>query len=90
LAGPSIFCLRKLISYPGGESPVQARSAEPDCTDPAERSLPKSETAKVMGRLNTRDVVVFAERHRISLDWLICGDLKGLLRTVRWRQTIPR
>jgi hypothetical protein len=56
----------------------------------AERSLPKSETAKVMGRLNTRDVVVFAERHRISLDWLICGDLKGLLRTVRWRQTIAR
>jgi hypothetical protein len=56
----------------------------------AERSLPKSETAEVMGRLNTRDVVVFAERHRISLDWLICGDLKGLLRTVRWRQTIAR
>jgi hypothetical protein len=27
----------------------------------------------------------FAERHHISADWLLCGDLKGLLRTVRAR-----
>jgi hypothetical protein len=55
----------------------------------AERSLPKSETAKVMGRLNTRDVVVCgAAPHQPRLADL--RDLKGLLRTVRWRQAIAR
>jgi hypothetical protein len=29
------------------------------------------------------DVFQFAERHRVSLDWLICGKLAGLLETVR-------
>jgi hypothetical protein len=27
--------------------------------------------------------VEFAEKHDISLDWLVCGDLWGLLKTVR-------
>jgi hypothetical protein len=38
----------------------------------AERSLPKSETAKVMG-VSIPVTSWFAERHRISLDWLICA-----------------
>jgi hypothetical protein len=29
------------------------------------------------------DVFQFAERHRVSLEWLICGKLAGLLETVR-------
>jgi hypothetical protein len=47
-----------------------------------ERGLPKSETAKVMGRLKLNDLVCFSDRHRVDIDWLITGNLKGLLRTV--------
>jgi hypothetical protein len=49
----------------------------------AERRLPESEIRKVIGRLSTRDVLHFAEKHCVNLDWLICGDLKGLLETAR-------
>jgi hypothetical protein len=52
----------------------------------AERGLPKSEIAKVMGRLKHYDLLCFAQKHRISLDWLIAGDLKGLLKTARSRR----
>jgi hypothetical protein len=50
----------------------------------AERNLPASEI-KWIGRLKTYDGVSFAKRHGVSLEWLFCGDLKGLLRTVQWR-----
>jgi len=52
----------------------------------AERGLPKSEIAKVMGRLKHYDLFCFAQKHHVNLDWLIAGDLKGLLKTVRARQ----
>ena len=55
-----------------------------------ERGLPESETKKAMGRLATRDVVHFARKHRVNMDWLICGDLKGLLETVRGCPSRPR
>jgi len=51
-----------------------------------ERNLPNSEI-KWMGRLEHYDLMCFAERHRLSYDWLLWGDLKGLLRTVRNRQS---
>jgi hypothetical protein len=49
-----------------------------------ERNLSKTETA-FAGRLATEDLLNFVERRRISLDWLLSGNLKGLLRTVRGR-----
>jgi len=49
----------------------------------AERRLPESEIKKAMGRLFLRDVMHFASKHRVNMDWLICGDLKGLLETAR-------
>jgi hypothetical protein len=55
----------------------------------AERGLPESEIKKVIGRLSTRDVICFMQRHDISADWLLCGDLKGLLRMVRVRPQRP-
>jgi hypothetical protein len=55
-----------------------------------ERDLPKAETAKVMSYLRTRDVIAFIVRHRISADWLLCGDLKGLLETVRGCPSRPQ
>jgi hypothetical protein len=53
-----------------------------------ERRLQPSEVAKAL-TCRTFDVVQFAERHRISCDWLICGDLKGLLRTAQARERPP-
>jgi hypothetical protein len=48
----------------------------------ADCGVPESEVAKVRGRLKHYDVLRFAKKYRISLDWLICGDLKGLVRTI--------
>src|ERR1700686_4117453 len=50
----------------------------------AERKLDPSETEELMkGRwLRTFHLRQFAKKHHLSVDWLIFGDLKGLLRTV--------
>jgi hypothetical protein len=53
----------------------------------ADSGVPESEVAKVRGRLKHYDLLCFAEKYRISLDWLICGDLKGLVRTIVARRT---
>jgi hypothetical protein len=53
-----------------------------------ERRLQPSEVAKAL-TCRTFAVVQFAERHRISCDWLIFGDLKGLLRTAQARERPP-
>jgi hypothetical protein len=53
----------------------------------ADCGVPESEVAKVRGRLKHYDLLCFAEKYRISLDWLICGDLKGLVRTIVARRT---
>ena len=47
-----------------------------------QRQIPKSEMIWI-GRIKHEDLIRFAQRHRVSLDWLLCGDLRGLLRTVR-------
>jgi hypothetical protein len=47
-----------------------------------ERSLTSTDTANAMSCF-TGHLLQFAERYGLSLDWLICGDLNGLLRTVR-------
>jgi hypothetical protein len=56
----------------------------------AERRLPESEIKKAVGRLSTRDVLRFARKHRVNMDWLICGDLKGLLETARGCPSRPQ
>jgi hypothetical protein len=47
-----------------------------------ERGLSDAEIAKAMD-CGTAALLAFAEKHDVSLDWLVLGDLKGLLRTVR-------
>jgi hypothetical protein len=49
----------------------------------AERGLPKSETAKMMGRLKLETLICFSKKHGIDSEWLICGHLEGLLRMAR-------
>jgi hypothetical protein len=56
----------------------------------AERRLSESEIKKVMGRLSTRDILSFAWKHRVNMDWLVCGDLKGLLETARGCPSRPQ
>ncbi|WP_279683867.1 hypothetical protein [Bradyrhizobium sp. SSUT18] len=53
----------------------------------ADYGVPEAEVAKVRGRLKHYDLLCFAEKYRISLDWLICGDLKGLVRMIVARRT---
>jgi hypothetical protein len=53
----------------------------------ADYGVPASEVTKVRGGLNHHDLLCFAQKYRISLDWLICGDLKGLVRTIVARRT---
>jgi hypothetical protein len=49
-----------------------------------ERNLPPAEYAKLMyKRVSTRHAMAFAEKHKISLDWLLCGDLHGLARMTK-------
>ena len=50
-----------------------------------ECGLSDEEISRAMN-CGTAAVVAFAKKHNISLDWLVCGDLKGLLRTVRAKQ----
>jgi hypothetical protein len=58
----------------------------------AERKLDPSETRALMkGRcLTLRHLGQFAEKHRVNLDWLIGGNLKGLLDTARGRPSRPQ
>jgi hypothetical protein len=36
-----------------------------------------------LGRLKHEDLVRFALHHRVDYDWMLTGNLRGLLRTVR-------
>jgi hypothetical protein len=49
-----------------------------------ERNIPTADFAKLMyKRINTRDIMVFCEKHNVSYDWLLAGDLVGLQRMTR-------
>ncbi len=44
-----------------------------------ERKWQPAEYRRLMfKRVSTRDVMLFGKRHKVSFDWLLCGDLKGL------------
>ena len=47
----------------------------------AERSIPPADFHKLMyKRPSTGAVIDFCKRHKVSFDWLMCGDLRGLHR----------
>jgi hypothetical protein len=48
----------------------------------AERNIPGSDM-KWLGRLRHQDLAEFVWKHRLSSDWVLCGDLKGRLRMAR-------
>ena len=46
-----------------------------------ERNLQPADIAKMMHkRTSTPHAMAFCEKHKISMDWLLCGDLQGLRR----------
>jgi hypothetical protein len=55
-----------------------------------ERSLPPAEIHKLMyKRIRTPDVMAFCEKHKVSFDWLLCGDLRGLQRMTQEAKAAP-
>jgi hypothetical protein len=48
-----------------------------------ERGLDRKEVR--LAKAHDEELFALAERHRISTDWLLFGDLRGLQRTVKWR-----
>jgi hypothetical protein len=46
-----------------------------------ERNIPPADFAKLMHkRITTPAVMAFCKKHKVSFDWLLCGDLQGLQR----------
>ena len=46
-----------------------------------ERNIPPTDLAKLMHkRVNDRAIHVFCKKYKVSYDWLLCGDLRGLQR----------
>ena len=55
-----------------------------------ERNLQPAEIAKLMHkRVSTTHVVAFCDKHKISMDWLLCGDLQGLHRMTKEAKAEP-
>ena len=55
-----------------------------------ERNLQPAEYAKLMyKRISSTHAVAFCEKHKVSLDWLLCGDLKGLQRMTQEAKAEP-
>jgi hypothetical protein len=49
-----------------------------------ERHAPEAEIARWMkGRVTTLRIGEFGRKYPVSYDWLLCGDLKGLLRMAK-------
>ena len=52
-----------------------------------ERNLPKDEIKKVIG-LKQHQLVLFVQRHQLSWEWLLEGDLRGLRKMVSKRRLL--
>jgi hypothetical protein len=55
-----------------------------------ERNLPPADFAKLMHkRMSTKAFMAFCKAHKVSADWLLCGDLKGLQRMTKEAKAEP-
>jgi hypothetical protein len=55
-----------------------------------ERNIPPADFAKLMHkRILTQHVMAFCEKHKVSYDWLLCGDLQGLRRMTQEAKATP-
>jgi hypothetical protein len=52
-----------------------------------ERNISPADFAKLMHkRILIQHIMTFCEKHKVSYDWLLCGDLKGLSRMEQRRK----
>ena len=78
------FAYRRLIKDGGLHTTNIRRRLE---SIARERCIPSSEISKAMRGQN---LLNFCQKHDLSIDWVMHGCLKGLLRTVEWqRSTTP-
>jgi hypothetical protein len=55
-----------------------------------ERELQPADIAKLMHkRISTPNALAFCDKHKVSLDWLLCGDLQGLHRMTKEAKAEP-
>jgi hypothetical protein len=55
-----------------------------------ERNLQPADIAKLMHkRISATHAMAFCEKHKISMDWLLCGDLQGLRRMTQEAKAAP-
>jgi hypothetical protein len=55
-----------------------------------EQNLQPADYAKLMHkRISTAHAMAFSEKYKVSLDWLLYGDLKGLQRMTREAKATP-
>src|ERR1700733_2513427 len=55
-----------------------------------DRNITPADIHKLMyKRPSTPDVMVFCEKHKVSFDWLLCGDLQGLHRMTKEAKAAP-
>jgi hypothetical protein len=55
-----------------------------------ERNIPTADIHKLMyTRIRTPDVMVFCEKYKVSYDWLLSGDLRGLQRMTQEAKATP-
>src|SRR5579859_6488750 len=56
----------------------------------AERNIPPAAFHKLMyKRIRTGDIMTFCKKYKVSFDWLLAGDLKGLKRMMEERVLQP-
>jgi hypothetical protein len=56
----------------------------------AERNLAPADYAKLLHkRISAAPAVDFCEKHKVSMDWLLCGNLQGLQRMTREAKAAP-
>jgi hypothetical protein len=56
-----------------------------------ERNLPAGEIAKLMyKRVGTGHAMAFCKKHNVSLEWLMCGDLRGLAQMAKQQKDATR
>jgi hypothetical protein len=55
-----------------------------------ERNIPPADFAKLMyKRVSTPAVMAFCEKHKVSFDWILGGDLQGLRRMTQEAKATP-
>jgi hypothetical protein len=62
---------------------ARPKSGRPIARPRGTESEPRDIVSDTCSNQRLRDLVRFAQRHRVDCEWMLTGNLRGLLRTVR-------